>query len=227
MVDSEGHRPVSARAGRTWSARDGGWLLRWIVVVATAEAVGFIAPAIVGVQASDSPALIPLLLLAGAVEGALLGCGQAVVLRMRLPRLRVRAWVLLTVIGAVAAYSVGMIPSALSPLWTTWGWPAQAALLAGVALVLLLSIGGAQWLELRRHLWRAGWWIAGTAAAWLVALALFLTIAMPLWHEGQDPGTAILVGVVAGLVMATAMAAVTGVTIQVLLRGPRGYGEST
>ena len=100
----------------------------------------------------------------------------------------------------------------------SWPLVARIALLLGVGVVLLLSIGTAQWLELRNHLPRAAWWIAGTAVAWLVGLGLFFAIAPPLWHEGQPAAVAIAIGVVAGLVMAAAMATITGVTLIALLR---------
>lgn len=201
------------------------WLVHWIVVVTAAEALGFVAPAIVGVATADSPWSTPLLLLAGAVEGALLGAGQAVVLHRRVDRLRRTVWVGLTVAGALLAYFAGLVPSTFAETWTQWPWPAQAVLLAGVAVVLLLSIGTAQWLELRRHVPRAGWWILGTAAAWLLALGLFLAIATPLWHEGQDAAVAVLVGVCAGFVMATVMATVTGLVL-ISLTGPWAQGRS-
>jgi hypothetical protein len=211
LGNAPGARPIR------WERR---WLIRWIVVVTLAEAVGFVAPALVGVLAAQSPAFVPLLLVAGAVEGAVLGGAQALVLRRRLPALRRRAWVLLTVAGALVAYGAGLLPSMLEPIWTQWSAPAQAGLLMGSVAVILLSIGTAQWIELRRHVTRAAWWIAGTAGAWLVALALFLAIATPLWQEGQDAAIAVLIGVAAGAVMAAAMAAVTGLTLEVLLHRP-------
>ena len=206
--------------GNRLRAPDRRWLASWIWIVAAGEALGFLAPATVGVVFSQSTALVPLLLIAGAIEGAVLGSAQAIVLRRRLPRLRATAWVALTAAGAVVAYAAGMIPSSTADIWTSWAWPAQAALFAGVAVVLLLSIGTAQWLELRRHVQRAVWWIPGTAAAWLVALALFFAITTPLWHSGQAVAIAVLVGVVAGLAMAAMMATITGLILLLLLRAP-------
>lgn len=76
--------------------------------------------------------------------------------------------------------------------------------------LLLLSIGGAQWLELRHHLARAATWVPATALAWLLALGAFLAVATPLWHEDQRLWVTLLIGVGAGIVMALVQAAVTG-----------------
>lgn len=199
----------------------GRWLTRWILVVTCAEALGFVGPAIVGVVARETPAFVPLLLLAGALEGALLGAAQALVLRTRLPQLRRTAWTVCTIAGAIVAYGAGFAPSALWPAWAQWTWPAQAALLLTASATLLLSVGTAQWIELRRHLAHVGWWIPGTAAAWLLALSAFLAIAMPLWHEGQETGAAVLIGVIAGVAMAAVMATATGLVLAALMRTRR------
>jgi hypothetical protein len=81
---------------------------------------------------------------------------------------------------------------------------------ASAGVILLASIGTTQWLVLRRHRPHSAWWIATTAGAWLLGLAAFLAIATPLWQPGQSIVLIILIGVLAGLVMATTVAAVTG-----------------
>lgn len=196
------------------------WLRRWIVVVAIGEAAGFAVPAVVGVLTAGADAAVLPLLAAGAVEGAVLGLAQASVLRRIGVTISRRNWILLTAGGAVVAYALGLMPSTLAGAWTGWPWPLQALADAVLAGLLLASIGTAQWIELRRHLRAAGWWIAGTAAAWLAGLAAFLGIAMPLWQEGQSPALAIGIGVVAGAVMAVAMSTITGLTLARLLAHP-------
>jgi hypothetical protein len=208
---------------------------RWIPVVALAELVGFAVPAVVGVATVDSPVAVsfPALLAAGAVEGAVLGAGQAVVLRRCLPALAVRRWVALTAAGATVAYVLGLLPSATAPVTATWP-VVLLALLGGLGAVpLLVSIGGAQWLELRRHVDRAGRWVGVTALAWLLGLATFLAVATPLWQPGQAAPVTVVVGVGAGALMALVMATVTGFgLVRLLRRGtiappPPGPGAST
>jgi len=187
-----------------------------MVTVTAAEAAGFAVPAGVGaLTAGSSPAVsVPALLAAGAVEGALLGWGQAAVLRRVLPGFPARRWVVVTSAAAVLAYAIGLAPSTLAPLWA--GWPAGVLIpvVALLGLVLLNSIGTAQWTILRRLVPRAGRWIAGTAVAWLGGLAVFLAVSMPLWHPGQALAAIVGIGLFAGLLMAATMAAITGLTVR-------------
>jgi hypothetical protein len=90
------------------------------------------------------------------------------------------------------------------------------AALGGPAL--LASIGTAQWLVLRRHVRRASWWIASTAAAWTAGLAVFLAVAMPLWQPGQPVSVVVAIGLAGGLLMAATTSAVTGAALRRLLR---------
>jgi hypothetical protein len=187
-----------------------------MVTVTAAEAAGFAVPAGVGaLTAGSSPAVsVPALLAAGAVEGALLGWGQAAVLRRVLPGFPARRWVVVTSAAAVLAYAIGLAPSTLAPLWA--GWPAGVLIpvVALLGLVLLNSIGTAQWTILRRLVPRAGRWIAVTAFAWLGGLAVFLAVSMPLWHPGQALAAIVGIGLFAGLLMAATMAAITGLTVR-------------
>ena len=112
---------------------------------------------------------------------------------------------------------MGMIPSLLFPLPV----PVMVGVGAAAGAILLASIGTAQWLVLRRHRPHSAWWIATTAAAWLLGLAAFLAIATPLWRPGQSIALIILIGVLAGLVMATTAAAVTGLAMLRLCRQPQ------
>src|SRR5215217_6275061 len=95
-------------------------LLRWVLVVTLAEAVGFTVPAAVGVAvtaASWEPVVSLLaMVLAGSVEGAALGAAQADCLyRWGVLPAR-RRWVAATSVGAAVAWSIGMLPSTLGGL---------------------------------------------------------------------------------------------------------------
>jgi hypothetical protein len=87
-----------------------------------------------------------------------------------------------------------MIPSTVPDRWSRWPAPVLVVLAAALAAVLLRSIGVAQWLELRRHLARAEWWVAATTAAWCVGLLVFAVVTTPLWQPGQSAILVIAIG---------------------------------
>ena len=163
------------------------------------------------------PVAVAAVLGAGAVEGALLGWGQATVLRRAIPAIAAGRWIAATSIAAVIAYALGLTPSTFAAAVRAW----PPALTAGVALVigtaLLATIGTAQWLILRHHVDHAGRWILTTALAWLAGLAVFLGFAMPLWHPGQPTTLIIGIGVAGGLLMAATTALLTGAALRRLL----------
>jgi hypothetical protein len=195
-------------------------LARWVLIVGTGEIVGFTFPAVAGVLAGSSPVGTMLIVGAGFIEGVILGGSQYLAMRRDVAGLRPGAWIVLTGGGAVVAYVCGMLPSSLSD-WSGWPAPVQFAGLAVLTITILVSIGAAQWIELRHRLRAAAWWILGTAVAWIVGLGAFFAIAPPLWHEGQPVGTAIAIGLGAGVAMAVAMALVTGLTFRWLVEHDR------
>ena len=182
----------------------------WVPVVAAAELAGFAVPAVAGAVSASAPGFVALAALvpAGLVEGAFLGWGQASVLRRALPGFPVRRWVGWTAAAAAFVYLLVMLLTALGAWWV----------LAVLAVPLLLSIGVAQWWVLRDRVPWARPWIAVTAAAWLAGLAVFLAFATPLWWSGQAPVLTVLVGVAGGALMATTVAAVTGLALRTYLR---------
>jgi hypothetical protein len=190
--------------------------MRWVTL---GELAGFCVPAGVAVllAGGDPVVLLVALVAAGAVEGTVLGWAQTRALRPHLPALDRPRWVLLTAGAAAFAWLLGMA----GPTFEVWSvWPAvlliPLTVLAGTAL--LLSIGLAQWVELRRHVGRGWRWVLATALAWGIGLSAFAVVTTPLWRPGQPPWLVGLIGVLGGGVMAAAMAAVTGAVMARLLR---------
>lgn len=203
-----------------------GLLARWVGWVSLGESVGFLAPALAEfLSAAYWPGgEFALLVLAGLAEGAVLGWFQVHVLRAWLPGISRGRWVLLTAVAAAFAWSVGMLPSTFEG-WQDW--PPAAWTAAGVlaAVLLLGSIGTAQWFELRHHVNRAWRWIGGSAAAWAAGLAVFMAVAPPLWQPGQPAWLAAAIGVGAAVLMAVAMALVTGLVLLRLMPVPAPAGD--
>jgi hypothetical protein len=193
-------------------------LLRWVLVVTLGEAVGFTVPAAVGVALTPPswgsvPTLVAMVL-AGSLEGALLGAAQADCL-FRWGVLPVRRWwIVATSLGAAVAWSLGMLPSTLSGLT----WTAGLTVVAGIgALILLTSLPLAQYFVLRDHVRRAALWIPINMVAWLLGIAW--TLAPSPWvDQSTSTGPLILVYGAAGLCMAATVAVVTGVGMMRLLR---------
>ncbi|WP_245664051.1 hypothetical protein [Nocardia arthritidis] len=191
---------------------------RWFGLVTVGELLGFLTPAVVGALVADRAGLpvAGALLVAGAVEGATLGWFQARAVRPALPGLSSRRWVAATVLGAVVAWSVGALFVVTDGL-SGWSRAPQVATFVAGGLVILLSIGVAQWVVLRAHVHGAARWIAATAAAWLAGLTAFTAFTTPLWQPGQATALVAVIGVFGGLLMAAAMAAVSGLFLVRLL----------
>jgi hypothetical protein len=194
-------------------------LVRWVLVVTLGETVGFSVPAAVGVavtSASWGPlATLVALVLAGSVEGAVLGTAQADCLyRWRVLPTR-RWWIVATSVGAAVAWSIGMLPSTFDFRWT-----AETAVVAGVGgLTLLTSLPLAQHFVLRDHVRRPVLWIPINIAAWLLGIAWTLAPS-PMVDQSTPAGALILIYSIAGLCMAATVAVVTGMGMTRLAQPP-------
>ncbi|MBB2915603.1 hypothetical protein FHS43_006926 [Streptosporangium becharense] len=191
----------------------------WFATVTLAEFTGFAVPACVGTFTAGmtSAVTVPALLVAGAVEGCLLGWGQAAVLSHALPRLRRRRWIAATAGAAALAYLIGLIPSIYGESMAAWPPVPLAIVVALLGTVLLASIGTAQWLVLRCHVRHAARWIPATTAAWTVGLGMFTGFTTPLWQPGQPLALTVTIGVAGGLLMAATTSAITGYALRHLL----------
>lgn len=194
-------------------------LVRWVLVVTLGEAVGFSVPAAVGVavtSASWGPlATLVALVLAGSVEGAMLGAAQADCLyRWRVLPAR-RWWIVATSVGAAVAWSIGMLPSTFDLRWT-----AETAVVAGVGgLTLFASLPLAQYFVLRDHVRRPALWIPINIAAWLLGIAWTLAPSSMV-DQSTPAGALILIYSIAGLCMGATVAVVTGVGMIRLVQPP-------
>ncbi|MBF6223088.1 hypothetical protein IU479_33955 [Nocardia abscessus] len=204
-------RVIDVGAGKVVpSRRDLG--RRWFIAVTSGETLGFAVLASVAALTVDSaPGVIAAaLLMAGAVEGGVLGWFQARVLRSRLQGFSARDWVAATVVGAVVAWTVGLVPVLYGDRIGDWPIGIQMPTVSAGAIVMVFALGVAQWYVLRRWSDLAVLWIWANAVGWITGLSAFMVLTGPLWRPGQSAVATAAIGVLAGLVMAAVMAATTG-----------------
>jgi hypothetical protein len=164
--------------------------LRWIVANAVGEliglgttfAVGFAIFSLLGEPRGTFGAIAMLLLLtaSGSVEGVVVGLSQWWAMGASFPRIARRSWVGATLLGALAAWAFGSIPSTLMSMGQEN--TAQPPPEPETAFVLILAGGlGAlagivlalpQALVLRRSVEKSWLWIPANSAAWLVGIPI-------------------------------------------------------
>lgn len=164
---------------------------RWVVANALGELAGLGTLAGVAFflfQGAGEPtditqalAFAGVFVLLGAFEGLVIGLAQRHVLRTLLPS--VRSWVLATVVGAMVAWAVGMVPSTVASLVQQGATAAAAPFEPPLPLILLLAAAlGAvagpmlaifQWLSLRKVLPGKAWlWLPANAVAWALGMPI-------------------------------------------------------
>lgn len=174
-------------------------------------------------------AMLGVATVAGLGEGAVLAFAQWLVLRLYIPELNRRRWVLFTALAASLAWFIGMLPSTLIPIIglkpsslasSPFGIPvmlaiALLALLAAAAF--LLSIGVAQWLELRRHVPRAWRWIVANAIAWPIGV-MIPVVTISLVPDTSPTWAFIVSGLIGGVLMGVVVGIITGLFLLHLIK---------
>lgn len=186
----------------------------WFRWTTAGEFAGFLAPALMGALTS-SPALF---VLAGVVEGAVLGGAQAVVLRRVDRTVHGRSWIGATALAAGFAWAIAMLAVHNGDQLNALPFAAVLPIAAVAGTGVLLSLGVAQWFVLRNHFPRAHEWIWANALAWGAGLLVFTAVTTSLWQPGQPPELIALIGALGGLLMAATMAAITGTALTRLAR---------
>jgi hypothetical protein len=176
-------RPASQPAHWNWRL----WL-RWVADNAAGEAFGLGLAGALGaglvlwiearMGASATLAAAAIMIMAGTIEGIIVGVAQWLVLRRPFPRLRWQAWLLASAVGACVAWALGMIPSTLISLTADSAAASPPdvsdalmySLAAAMGAVLGPILGVPQWLALRQHAQRAIWWVPANAAAWALGM---------------------------------------------------------
>ena len=193
---------------------------RWTIAFVVGELLGFVPPALTGAALAASGAtqgmMVAGLVVAGALEGAVLGAAQARVLVQALPGLDGRRWILATSLGAAVAWLAGMGGSAL-----VQALGARALWLVAPSLVVgLLAMGFLQWRVMRHLVSRSWTWVPVTAGAWLVGVIIPIAALSSVPNGWPLPAHAV-VGVLAAVAMGATVGALTGRTLTRLVEQPR------
>lgn len=183
-----------------------------------------------GVQQALVLAFVFVLL--GVFEGFVVGWAQTRVLKRRVPALT--GWIRATVVGAVVAWTVGMLPNAIMSLaqqadatpTPEIGEFLRLVLAAGLGLVTGPVLAFFQWRVLRHYVQRAGWWLPANGAAWAAGMPIVFAGAHMSAYATNPP--VIALGVAATLALAGAVVgAIHGVVLLWLLSAPRPSPSTT
>ena len=186
--------------------------LRWVAANTLGEIFGlggtFAVGALVLSRLGNQPGVLIVLVsfliavLSGAIEATIVGLAQWWAMHPWFPAITRRSWWLATLVGALAAYVLGYLPSTIMNLseQAAQAQPSASAAVAEPAqwIVMLLAAGMgvaagavlsfAQWLALRKKVARAGWWIPANMLAWMAGMpVIFWGIdaaqkGQPLWQ---------------------------------------------
>jgi len=182
----------------------------WILACVQGELVGFIPPAVVGATlvALDASEVVLVfgLVIAGVVEGMILGRAQARVIGRLLPS--VSGWATATAVAAGLAWLAGMGGSssvqAVGPMGLAIAGPGWA--------VGLLAMGVLQARCLRPAVLEPNRWIPATTMAWLIGVTIPVA-ALSVIPNGWPLVAHIIVAVAAAVAMGATVGAITARTL--------------
>jgi hypothetical protein len=163
----------------------------------------------------------------GAIEATLVGLAQWWAMHPWFPAVKRNAWWLGTLIGALAAYILGYLPSTLMSLGEQSAQAPSAEpprwitllLAAGLGLAAGAVLSFAQWRVLRKAAAGAGWWIPANMLAWMAGMPIIF-IGMDAAQKGQPFAVSILIIAGALLLMGAVVGGIEGLALIFLVRHP-------
>jgi hypothetical protein len=213
--------------------------LRWVLANALGELFGlgltFGAMALVVTRLGDQPGALSVLLsfglavASGGIEATLVGLAQWWAMQPWFPTITRWGWWRATLVGALVAYGLGYLPSTLMSLAQEGGAPVAAEppraivllLAGGLGMVAGAVLSFAQWLEMRKVVRGAGWWMPANMLAWLAGMPIiFWGIDAAQAQRGPGQALLLLIGVL--LLAGTVVGAIHGAFLVWLAGRRRG-----
>ena len=195
--------------------------MRWVVANSLAEALGLGSTLAIGLLLSSrigeaegvGPSITTSLAMvaSGGVEGVVVGFMQWWAMHQRFRGITAREWVGATILGALIAWLLGVIPFTVANL-SAMGEEVPSAepepLLALLIIGLIGAAAGAvlamvQWLVLRRKVKQAWRWLPANSAAWSVGLPLVFAVMSAVPQDASPPTAGFIL--FAGLALTGAM----------------------
>ncbi len=206
---------------------------QWILHCAIGEMLGIAVAAVIAwfiwhwtsEHISLTSRLITLggMIVAGGLEGAILGYMQWRILKKKLHALPARQWVAVTSIVAMLSWTIGMIPSFLMEEKAAQNVPFQEnpllALLAIAVMVLVLGalFGLFQFLVLRLYMERALLWVLANSLGWMLAM-VWIFIAATLPDENTAVAIVVVYGIAGGIFSGLTLGRITGLFLIPMLQ---------
>lgn len=192
-----------------------------VIGIAGAGLIAYLVNSIVGEPDNLDDKLLVLfaMLLAGFVEGSVLGWFQYRVLRIKFTSMRSKEWMFYTVLVAVLGWFWGMLPSLFliprqvngqeEAIWDFSNPFLFSAMSIGMGLVLGAIFGIFQWFPMRKHAEKAYLWIIANALGWGLGLAWIFTFAS-IPTEASSVVFVVLMGACGGILAGLSVGIVTG-----------------
>lgn len=203
--------------------------LKWTINCALGELLGIsVAGAIAfGVNSAigepqtiaDKVLVLFFMLLAGFIEGFMLGLFQWKVLKNKFKKMPHNKWILYTVTVAVLGWFLGMLPSLFFISTNTTSNSAPSfdfdnpiiftLLCIGTGIILGAIFGLFQWFVLKKYAQKAYLWILANALGWGLGLGwIYLFASLP--SENTTLMTNIVLGIFGGILAGISVGGVTG-----------------
>ena len=205
------------------------FLIQWVLYSSFGELLGFGFAALSGffiasvlgcedIMLNQSPWLpILIMVVAGFVEGCILGIIQAVPLLKAFPLVSKLRWTILTGTGGAIAWGIGTLvgPLLSEKYFTNISF---VSVLVAISMLVVLAgiLGITQWIELKKHFTDSWKWIVYTIVGWGIGLSISF-IGTSTITENTPIMWTIPISLLSGFLMGAAASFVTGLYLRVKL----------